>query len=112
MEIRLVNWNLNCFRRLTGQALLIGQLNCDLVTLQEVTEQHYQNLVNTNLFDWSVFSLTLRPPKVDEGKARRLGCAIFGKKPFCLSSYHREIMGKVLEKANVAQDQKCQRKEL
>jgi hypothetical protein len=65
---------------------LLRAVNCDLLALQEATERSHSELTKLNLFDWSVSSLILRPPGVNEGRARRHGCSIFGRRPFRVDS--------------------------
>lgn len=74
-------------RHLSGHAALIRSVECDLLALQELTQASYDILAASGLFDWSAFSLTLRPPQPGEGRARSLGCAVFGRTPFTLSSF-------------------------
>lgn len=87
MRFRFATWNVNAFRRLSCHAALIRSVECDLLALQELTQTSYDNLAASGLFDWSAFSLTLRPPQPGEGRARSLGCALFGRTPFTLSSF-------------------------
>ncbi|HEY7347289.1 MAG TPA: endonuclease/exonuclease/phosphatase family protein [Ktedonobacterales bacterium] len=84
MQFRFATWNLNSFRPLAGRIDLIRAVECDLLALQEVTEDSYCRLMDAGLFAWSTFSLSLRPPQAGEGPGRRLGCALFGKSSFRL----------------------------
>lgn len=61
MRFRFATWNVNAFRRLSGHAALIRSVECDLLALQELTQTSYDNRAASGLFDWSAFSLTLRP---------------------------------------------------
>ncbi len=81
--LRFVSWNIHGVYR-PHMASLLQAVEGDLVALQEVTVKAYRALVATKLFDWSAFSLDLRPPQPLEGKGRHLGCAIFGKAAFPL----------------------------
>lgn len=85
MMLRFVSWNIHGRHR-PQMASLLQTVEGDLVALQEVTAKAYRVLVATRLFDWSAFSLDLRPPRPLEGKGRRLGCALFGKAAFPLKA--------------------------
>jgi hypothetical protein len=67
-------------------AELLRKIDTDLLALQEVSPGFYQELTDTGLFDWSAFSLSLRPPQREEGRSRRLGCAVFARSPFQIYS--------------------------
>ncbi len=92
MLLKIGSWNINGWHTITKQQLrLVETAECDFLTLQEVTEESYKALVQSNLYTNSEFSLRLRPPKVSEGKGRRLGCAIFCN--------HKIISSQLLEEA-------------
>ena len=80
------SWNLNNRSLQSGHVELLRTVDCDLLALQEASEGFHSELSKLNLFDWSVSSLTIRPPGVAEGRARRHGCSIFGRRPFQLDS--------------------------
>lgn len=63
---------------------LITRVGCDVLALQEVGSEFHADLASQAVFHWSVSSLVLRPPGPTEGRARRLGCSIFGRSPFRL----------------------------
>lgn len=86
MKFTFGSWNLNKRSLLRGHIELLRTVDCDLLAVQEATERFHSELSQVNLFDWSVSSLTLRPPGVDEGRARRHGCTIFGRRPFRVDS--------------------------
>jgi hypothetical protein len=67
---------------------LLRTVEGDLVALQEVTMNAYNNIVASGIFAWSAFSLDLRPPQVGEKRGRHLGCAVLGQKPFQLRKYY------------------------
>ncbi len=87
MRFRFATWKVNAFKRLAGHVALIRRVGCGLLALQEVTQTSYDTLVASGLFDWSAFSLILRPAQLGEGRARRLGCALFGRAPFALQAF-------------------------
>jgi hypothetical protein len=72
---------------------LLRRVDTDLLALQEVSPGFHKELESTGLFDWSAFSLSLRPPQHEEGRARRLGCAVFGQSPFqfCSAELLKEL---------------------
>jgi endonuclease/exonuclease/phosphatase family metal-dependent hydrolase len=82
VNLRFISWNINGRKHLSDQLDLLRKYAGNLVALQEVTVPAYQALVESKLFAWSTFSLDLRPPQVDEGRGRRLGCALLGQAPF------------------------------
>ncbi len=82
MNLRFVSWNIHGKKHVSPLLDLLQTIAGDLVALQEVTVPAYQALVESKLFAWSAFSLDLRPPQADEGRGRRLGCAICGQFPF------------------------------
>lgn len=86
MKIKLANWNINNRLLQTSHFELLCKVNIDILALQEVNLKFYDALSRTNYFACSSFSLLLRPPSKNEGKARQLGCALFGKAPFDISS--------------------------
>jgi exonuclease III len=87
MPLKFGTWNVNGWHTITApQINLLQKVDCDLLALQEVTEQSYTVLVESNLFSTADFSLRLRPAKEDEGKGRRLGCAILCKSNFSFIS--------------------------
>jgi Endonuclease/Exonuclease/phosphatase family len=86
MKFTFGSWNLNNRSLKNGHVELLRSADCDLLTLQEATERFHSELAKLNLFDWSVSSLALRPPRADEGRARRHGCSIFGRRPFRVDS--------------------------
>jgi hypothetical protein len=60
----------------------------DLLAAQEVSASFHEELSKSNLFEWSVSSLTLRPLRSNEPSARRCGVSIFGRTPFRFTSPH------------------------
>jgi endonuclease/exonuclease/phosphatase family metal-dependent hydrolase len=82
MKFTFGSWNLNNRSLQNGHLELLRSVDCDLLALQEATERFHSELSKLNLFDWSVSSLMLRPPGVDEGRTRRHGCSVFGRWPF------------------------------
>lgn len=86
MPFRVASWNVNNRNFRDTHAELLRRVDTDLLALQEVSPGFYQKLTDTGVFDWSAFSLSLRPPQRDEGRSRRLGCAVFGRSPFQIYS--------------------------
>lgn len=86
MKIKFASWNVNNRLLKSSHLELLYKVNSDILVLQEVSSQFYNALSKINLFACSSFSLFLRPPDQSEGKSRRLGCAVFGKAPFNISS--------------------------
>ncbi|HKD06864.1 MAG TPA: endonuclease/exonuclease/phosphatase family protein [Bryobacteraceae bacterium] len=76
------SWNVNNRSLQNEHVELLRSVDCDLLSLQEVTPGFHAELSKLDLFDWSESSLSLRRPGTDEGRARRLGCSIFGRRPF------------------------------
>jgi hypothetical protein len=86
MKFRFVSWNVNN-RTLTVQHVdRLRQVDPDILAMQEVSARFYAAFSAANLFGWSTSSLMLRPPRGGEGRARRLGCAVFGRDPFRLEA--------------------------
>src|SRR5438876_3271678 len=84
MTFRFGSWNVNN-RRLTGDhADFLRRVDVDVLALQEVSVEFHAKLDALRMFDWSISGLVLRPPAISEGRARRLGCSIFGRSPFRL----------------------------
>ena len=79
MNLRFVSWNIHGKKHVSHLLDLLQKYAGDLVALQEVTVPAYQALVESKLFAWSAFSLDLRSPQGDEGRGRRLGCALLGQ---------------------------------
>jgi endonuclease/exonuclease/phosphatase family metal-dependent hydrolase len=86
MQFRASSWNVNNRNFRDTHAELLRTVDTDVLALQEVSPGFYKELANTGLFDWSEFSLSLRPPQHEEGRSRRLGCAVFGRSPFQLTT--------------------------
>jgi len=84
MRFTFGSWNVNGRRLTADHADLISRVECDVLALQEVGVDFHAELTALPLFQWSVSSLTLRPPASSEGRARRLGCSVFGRSPFRL----------------------------
>jgi endonuclease/exonuclease/phosphatase family metal-dependent hydrolase len=84
VNLRFVSWNIHGRKHVSPLLDLLQTIAGDLVALQEVTASAYEALVESKLFAWSAFSLDLRPPQLDEGLGRRLGCAILGQAPYRL----------------------------
>lgn len=82
MTFRFGSWNANNRRLKDNHVPLFRETRCDLLTLQEVSADFHAELAATSLFEWSVSSLVLRPPASADGRARRLGCSVFGRSPF------------------------------
>lgn len=53
MPLRFVSWNIHGMRQFEGQINVLRLIDDDLVALQEVTVQAYQELVEKKLFEWS-----------------------------------------------------------
>jgi hypothetical protein len=79
MQFRVSSWNVNNRNFRDTHAELLRRVDTDLLALQEISQGFYQELTGTGLFDWSAFSLSLRPPQREEGRSRRLRCAVFGR---------------------------------
>lgn len=88
MELRFVSWNIHSRSHMDSLLDLLQTVDGNLVALQEVTQHAYDELVASQVFGWSAYSLNLRPPQPGEGRGRTLGCAIFGRAPFSLSRYY------------------------
>jgi exonuclease III len=86
MQFRVSSWNVNNRNFRDTHAELLRRVDTDLLALQEVSPGFSQKLTDTGIFDWSEFSLSLRPPQPEEGRSRRLGCAVFGRSPFQIYS--------------------------
>jgi exonuclease III len=82
MQFRASSWNVNNRDFRDTHAELLRRVDTDLLALQEVSPDFHKALDSSGLFDWSAFSLSFRPPQHEEGRSRRLGCAIFGRSPF------------------------------
>jgi exonuclease III len=82
LTFRFGSWNVNSRRLTVDHVELIRRAGCDVVALQEVSADFHAELASRPLFHWSVSSLTLRAPGPAEGRARRMGCSIFGRSPF------------------------------
>ena len=82
MQFRVSSWNVNNRNFRDTHAELLRRVDTDLLALQEVSPDFYQKLTGTGIFDWSEFSLSLRPPQPEGGRSRCLGCAVFGRSPF------------------------------
>lgn len=76
--MRVVFWNLDGRARPKGQPTFVKGAAADLGIFVEVTSHHFDAIRKSGAFDWGVFSLDKRPPGPEEGRVRRLGCAIFG----------------------------------
>lgn len=86
MTMRFATWNLHRRRDVAAPIQFVQKIAPALLALQEVSVAGYQALVESGLFAWSVFSLTLRPPLVEDGPKRQLGCAVFGQAACSLRS--------------------------
>jgi endonuclease/exonuclease/phosphatase family metal-dependent hydrolase len=84
MRFTFASWNVNNRRFKADHADLISRVECDVLALQEANVAFHLQLASLPLFQWSVSSLMLRPPGLSEGRARRLGCSLFGRSPFRL----------------------------
>jgi len=84
MNFTFGSWNVNNRRLTTDHTDLISRAQCDVLALQEVGAEFHAELAALPLFQWSISSLALRPPGAEEGRARRLGCSLFGRSPFRL----------------------------
>jgi endonuclease/exonuclease/phosphatase family metal-dependent hydrolase len=80
------SWNVNGRRLKAGHIELLRKTDCDLLALQEATRDFHEELSKSQLFEWSVSSLSLPSSNPGEGQARRLGCSIFGRSPMHLFS--------------------------
>ncbi len=86
MKIKFATWNVNNRLLKRSHIELLTKVNSDILVLQEVSSKFYNALSKTDLFTCSVFSLSLRSPHKNYERARRLGCALFGKTPFTILS--------------------------
>lgn len=84
MTFRFGSWNVNSRRLASAHADVLRSVDCDVLALQEVSTHFHADLQALGLFAWSVSSLALRPSGEDEGRARRVGCSLFGRSPFRL----------------------------
>jgi exonuclease III len=93
VQFRASTWNVNNRDFRDTHRELLRRVDTDLLALQEVSPGFHKELESTGLFDWSAFSLSLRPPQHEEGRARRLGCAVFGQSPFqfCSAELLKEL---------------------
>ncbi len=82
MEFRFSSWNVNNRNFRDAHSTLLKRVDTDLLALQEVSASFYSALCESGLFDWSEFSLALRPCVTGEGRSRQLGCAVLGRAPF------------------------------
>ena len=82
MTFKFGSWNVNSRDLKGGHVDLLRRVDCDVLALQEATKDFHAELAALPLFEWSVSSLTLRPAKPKEKRARHLGCSIFGRSPF------------------------------
>jgi endonuclease/exonuclease/phosphatase family metal-dependent hydrolase len=85
MKFRFASWNVNNRNLTDGHLRILREQQIHAVALQEVSAKFHTALTETDLFEWSAFSLDLRPVEAGEGRARRLGCALYGRRPFRLS---------------------------
>jgi hypothetical protein len=86
MKFTFATWNVNN-RKLTSEHISrLREADCDLLAIQKAPRAFHADLENAGLFEWSVTSLDLLPHKPEDGESRRLGCSIFGRKPFQLVS--------------------------
>ncbi|WP_105327598.1 MULTISPECIES: hypothetical protein [Pirellulaceae] len=79
MKIRFGSWNVNHRKLRQAHLDILLDAQVHLLACQEVSASFHAALDASGLFDWSVSSLDLRPPEPDEGRARRLGCSLFGR---------------------------------
>ncbi|SFI18751.1 endonuclease/exonuclease/phosphatase family protein [Nitrosomonas sp. Nm34] len=86
MKIRFASWNVNNRILCSNHFDFLYEVNPDILALQEVNPKFSEHLTKTNLFSYSTCSLHLRPPGSSEGRARQLGCALFSKAPFKIST--------------------------
>jgi len=77
MTFKFGSWNVNSRDLKGGHVDLLRRVDCDVLVLQEATKDFHAELTALPLFEWSVSSLTLRPAKPKEKRARHLGCSIF-----------------------------------
>jgi len=84
MRFRFASWNVNNRNLTEGHLKILREQQVHAVALQEVSTKFDTALKGADLFEWSAGSLDLRPVKVGEGRARRLGCALHGRRPFSL----------------------------
>jgi hypothetical protein len=86
MKFRYGSWNVNNRRLKPAHVELLRRAACDVLALQEVSADFHAQLAGLSMFEWATSSLALRPPASDEGRARRLGCSLFGRAPFRIVS--------------------------
>ena len=87
MKLRFASWNVNNRNLTPHHVKILRELRPDIAALQEVSPSLHEALATEDLFAWAAFSLTLRPPRDDEGRSRRLGCSVFGTQRFPLLTY-------------------------
>lgn len=86
MEFKFGSWNLNNRRPTRAHINFLGDQNLNLLAAQEVSEEFHAELSKSKLFDWSVSSQFLRPPRLRDSKTWRRDNSIFGCAPFSLQS--------------------------
>ena len=67
MQFRVSSWNVNNRNFRETHAELLRRVDTDLLALQEVSGGFYEKLTDTGIFDWFAFSLSLRPPRPEQG---------------------------------------------
>lgn len=82
--MRFASWNINRFAPLSGHSELLKRIDADIVALQEVTHQSFNQLRHSLGYDWSVCSLDTAKAEWPIGKKAVLGTALFGRYPFKL----------------------------
>jgi hypothetical protein len=82
VRFRFASWNVNN-RTLTRAHLdRLREARPDIIALQEASAEFHAALVAADRFAWAASSQTLRPAQAGEGRARRLGCSLFGTRRF------------------------------
>jgi exonuclease III len=85
-KLRFASWNVN-YRRFAAQHLAVLQsVQPDVIALQEVSPKFHHSMTEAGMFGCSLFSLQLLPAQNLGTKARRIGCSIFAREPFSLTS--------------------------
>lgn len=86
MKFRFATWNVNKRKPTPEHISFLREADCDLLAIQKASRAFHADLESAGLFEWSVTSLGLQPPEPEDGKSRRFGCSIFGRRPFHLVS--------------------------
>ena len=77
------SWNVNGQggRAVDAHLRLLDSVGCQIVALQEVTEDYFRELKRHPRVKHAVHSLEIQPPAADSPRNRRLGCAVISLGP-------------------------------